>query len=74
MRQREKSPCKSLEDFMDPNCFKLITESSKVIAAFDPCKNLYGIASLALKLRHTLNKCVNIVIAKGIEARGKDLQ
>ena len=53
---------------MDPNCFKLITESSKAIAAFDPCKNVYGIPSLALKLGHTWNKCVNIVIAKGIEA------
>ena len=29
---------------------------------------------LALKLGHTLNKCVNIVIAKGIEAKNKDLQ
>ncbi|KAH3724707.1 hypothetical protein DPMN_050530 [Dreissena polymorpha] len=65
---------KSLENFMYPDAFKFITQSCKNVAGFDGNTNTYATPSLALKIGTTLQKCLKILISKGIETNNQDLQ
>ncbi|KAH3817011.1 hypothetical protein DPMN_118537 [Dreissena polymorpha] len=58
---------KSLENFIYPDAFKFITQSRKNVAGFDGNTNTYATPSLALKIGSTLQKCLRILISKGIE-------
>ena len=74
LRKRSGHISMSFEEFVDPQYFKLIAESSKSVTSFDETTNQFGIPSLALKLGHTLQKCTKIIIGKAIETRNKELQ
>ena len=74
LRKESRDENKQLEDFVDPGLFRLITTCCKKVAGYDESTNSYGIPSLALKIGHTLNKCLKILIGKAIESRNKELK
>lgn len=67
LRLKDGSPNKELSEFIKPSDFRLITECCKGVAAFNQSTNRYGIPSVALKLGYTLQKCIKLLIRKGIE-------
>lgn len=74
MRKQQNNPDMSLFRFIVPQYFRTIEESSKSVLAFDASSDRYGTLSLTLKIGHSLQKCVKIVIGRGIENGNKEIQ
>ena len=74
VRKQLKNQEMSIIQCIDPQLFRTIVESSKSIAGFDESSNRYGTPSLALKIGHSLQKCIKIVIGRGIETENKEMQ
>lgn len=60
-------PNTSLAECLHPQYFNTIVQCSRNIAGFDSSANRYGTPSLALKIGHSLQKCLKIVIGRSIE-------
>ena len=74
LRRESKEDSKQLEDFIFPANFKLITKCCKLVSGYDAKSNTYATPSLALKIGHSLQKCLKLLIGKGIETENRDLQ
>lgn len=74
LRRETREDDKQFQDFMYPTNFQLITKCCKLVAGYDVATNTYATPSLALKIGHTLQKCLKILIGKSIENEDKDLQ
>lgn len=74
LRKQSGDENKHLEDFVYPSSFHLIANCCKYVAGYDEGTNSYATPSLALKIGHILQKCLKIVVGKGIETRNKELQ
>ncbi|MEW8546451.1 MAG: hypothetical protein AB2693_23280 [Candidatus Thiodiazotropha sp.] len=71
LRKSTQSQDHKLASFFHPKYFRCIVACSKSISQFDETSNRYGTPSLALKIGHSLQKCVKIAIGDYIEARDR---
>ena len=73
IRKLTSSPDAGLESFIDPAKFSILVEAARNVARFDGDTCLYGTPSVALKIGHSLKKCVKIVKGKALETSNKAL-
>ncbi|KAL0970083.1 hypothetical protein UPYG_G00236930 [Umbra pygmaea] len=61
IKARSISPLEHIEDFIMPCNFNYVVDAVRAVAGYNENSNLYGIASLAVKLGHSLKKVANII-------------
>lgn len=70
----DNSPSAQLSEFTKPSKFDVVVEAVKTLCNFEvkDGEQEVQIPSLALKLDHSLKKCVNIVRSQALRAKDKD--
>lgn len=71
LRKTTQLPNSSLASFFHPKYYRILVTCSRIVSGFDESSNRYGTPSLALKIGHSLQKCLKIVIGNCIERRDK---
>ena len=71
LRRATDQPNNSLANFFHPKYYKYIVSCCRMVAGYDESRNRFGVPSLALKLGHSLQKCLKVVIGSCIESQNK---
>lgn len=74
LRLEDKSPNKSLKEFIDPLYFRLVCNATRNIAKFNAVTNRYNKPSLARKIGPQLEKVCDILVTEAIERQDAVLQ
>ena len=59
--------CRTLTESLDPSKFQTIVQAARSTGQYDPTSNTYKSPSMALKIGHTLKKCIQIVKGSALE-------
>lgn len=76
LRKCDNNQTASLSDFIKPEKFNCMIESVKAVSKFNQDPNSEDevkIPSLALKLGHSLKKCVNVIRGQALRQKDKEL-
>ena len=76
LRETDRNLDAELSDFIKPEKFDTVVQAVKTLCSFhdnDGCQEV-KIPSLALKLGHSLKKCLNIIRGQALRQKGKNRQ
>ena len=74
LRKTTQRPNNGLASFFHPQYYRSLVACSKIVSGYDESRNRYGTPSLALKIGHSVQKCVKILIGNAIEKRDKETE
>ena len=74
LRNDTNSPNKTLVDFIDPQCFRLVCNAVRNMSEFIPSTNRYRTPSLAQKIGPMIEKICDMLTTEGIEKQDSLMQ